>query len=294
MALFLMSSCCLGANRDPRPEAMAAAAAITTRAQAEEAARAPGIRALRPARAAAAWSPNPANPPLFLDLPVKDGKVRPDIVAKWVANAPNEMVEAYAANLNGYYAVAIEIGTKDGLLAVNRQLHEKLTRLRVAHAYEEYDGDHTNKLRERIGRACCRSSPRTSWRRSTRPRRSRPRSDRRLSMAVDSPSRCSLEPGAGALGDRNVRVPLERSDPPRGARPGAAPVVGGRRGGGGAPGRRIGAGTLVPQGRRDQDTVQGLRARGARGRRHGVPRARAAGHGLRRQVPRRHATPCAP
>ena len=151
MALFLMSSCCLSANRDPRPETMAAAAAITTRAQAEEAARAPGIGPSVLLAQAAAWSPNPTNPPLFLDLPVKDGKVRPDVVAKWVANAPNEMVEAHAANLNRYYAVAVEIGTKDGLLAANRQLHEKLTRLHVAHAYEEYDGDHTNKLRERIG-----------------------------------------------------------------------------------------------------------------------------------------------
>jgi enterochelin esterase-like enzyme len=151
MALFLMSSCCLGANRDPRPDQMAAAAAITTRAQAEESARAPGIGPSVLLAQAAAWSPNPGNPPLFLDLPMKDGKVRPDIMAKWVANAPNEMVEMYAANLNRYYAVAIEIGTKDGLLRVNRELHDKLTRLHVAHAYEEYDGDHVNKLRERIG-----------------------------------------------------------------------------------------------------------------------------------------------
>ena len=46
---------------------------------------------------AAAWSPNPNNPPLYLDLPVKDGKVRPDIVAKWAANAPLAMVEQYVA-----------------------------------------------------------------------------------------------------------------------------------------------------------------------------------------------------
>jgi enterochelin esterase-like enzyme len=101
---------------------------------------------------AAAWSPNPANPPLYLDLPVKDGKVRPDIVAKWVANAPLEMLEQYASNLKKYYAVAIEVGTSDPLLASNRQLHDALTRLRVPHAYEEYDGDHTNKVKERIER----------------------------------------------------------------------------------------------------------------------------------------------
>ncbi len=152
MSLYIMSACCLGANRNPRPDAMAAAEAIKTREQAEEAARAPGFGPSVSLASAAAWSPNPANPPLYLDLPVKDGKVRPDIVAKWVANAPLEMLEQYASNLKKYYAVAIEIGTSDTLLASNRQLHDALTRLRVPHAYEEYDGDHTNRVRERIER----------------------------------------------------------------------------------------------------------------------------------------------
>ncbi len=154
MSLYIMSACCLGANRNPRPDALAAAEAIKTREQADEAARAPGFGPSVSLASAAAWSPNPANPPLYLDLPVKDGKVRPDIVAKWVANAPLEMLELeqYASNLRKYYAVAIEIGTSDTLLASNRQLHDALTRLRVPHAYEEYDGDHTNKVRERIER----------------------------------------------------------------------------------------------------------------------------------------------
>jgi S-formylglutathione hydrolase len=153
MSLYIMSACCLGANRNPRPDAMSAAEAIKTREQADEAARAPGFGPSVSLASAAAWSPNPANPPLYLDLPVKDGKVRGDIVAKWVANAPLEMLEQYASNLRKYYAVAIEIGTSDTLLASNRQLHEALTRLHVPHAYEEYDGDHTNRVRERIERS---------------------------------------------------------------------------------------------------------------------------------------------
>ena len=151
-SLYLMSSCCLGANRNPNPQSMAAAEAIKTREQAEEAARAPGFGPSVNLASAAAWSPNPKNPPLFLDLPVKDGKVQPDVVAKWVANAPLEMVDHYASNLKKYYAIAVEIGTADGLLAANRQLHDAMTRLRIPHAYEEYDGDHTNRVRERIER----------------------------------------------------------------------------------------------------------------------------------------------
>ena len=151
-SLYLMSSCCLTANRNPNPEAMAAAAAITTREQADEASRAPGFGPSVNLASAAAWSPNPGNPPLYLDLPVKDGKVQPEVVAKWVANAPLEMIDQHASNLKKYYAIAIEVGTSDGLLASNKQLHDAMARLQIPHSYEEYDGDHTNKVRERIER----------------------------------------------------------------------------------------------------------------------------------------------
>jgi enterochelin esterase-like enzyme len=52
--------------------------------------------------------------------------------------------------LKSHYGIAIDIGTEDGLLASNRVLHEAMTRLRIPHGYEEYDGDHTDKVRERI------------------------------------------------------------------------------------------------------------------------------------------------
>ena len=150
-SLYIMSACCLAPN-NPQPGAMAAAEAIKTREQAEEAARAPGFGASVNLASAAAWSPNPNNPPLYLDLPVKDGKVRPDIVAKWAANAPLTMIEQHVAGLKAFYAIAIDIGTKDNLISTNRQLHEALTRLKIPHSYEEYDGDHTNRVGERIER----------------------------------------------------------------------------------------------------------------------------------------------
>ena len=62
MSLYIMSACCLGANRDPRPDAMAAAEAIKTREQAETAARAPGFGPSVTLASAAAWSPNPCQP----------------------------------------------------------------------------------------------------------------------------------------------------------------------------------------------------------------------------------------
>ena len=149
-ALYLMSSCCLTANRAPRPDA-SRPRGDHHREQAETAASAPGFGRHQP-RLGGGVVASPSNPPLYLDLPVKDGKVRPDVVAKWVANAPIEMVGEHLAALNRYYAIAIDIGLQDGLLGSNQQLHEALSRLHVPHSFEEYEGDHTNQVRERIER----------------------------------------------------------------------------------------------------------------------------------------------
>jgi enterochelin esterase-like enzyme len=145
-SLYILSACCLTPQLNPRPESMAAAEAIRSREQAEKAERGPSVTLA----SAAAWSPNPGNPPLFLDLPMKDGKVRPEIVAKWAANSPLAMIDQYVPNLKTYRAIAMDIGTKDGLLASNKELELAMTRFGIVHAYEEYDGDHTNRRAERV------------------------------------------------------------------------------------------------------------------------------------------------
>ena len=151
-ALYVMSACCLAVDREYDAKALAPAEAIRTRAQAEEAARAPGYMPSVVLAWAAAWSPNPRNAPLFLDLPTAKGALRPEVIERWRANSPLETLEQQVANLDAYYAVAIDIGTRDTLLAFNRQLHEKMTRLRIPHGYEEYDGDHTDGIPERMRR----------------------------------------------------------------------------------------------------------------------------------------------
>jgi hypothetical protein len=49
-----------------------------------------------------------------------------------------------------YYGIAIDVGAADPSLASTRQLHAAMTKLRIPHAYEEYDGDRTSRIRERI------------------------------------------------------------------------------------------------------------------------------------------------
>ena len=149
-SLYLMSSCCLSASLTFDPGRMAPAEAIKTREEAEEAGRGRGFGPSVTLASAAAWSPNPKNPPLYFDLPVKDGKPQPDVIAKWAANAPLAMVGQYVSSLKMYKAIGMEVGTKDGLLRTNKELEEMLTGFGVTHTYEEYEGDHTNKVYERI------------------------------------------------------------------------------------------------------------------------------------------------
>ena len=98
---------------------------------------------------AAAWSPNPMNPPKFFDLPTKDGKVVPEIAAKWIANSPLAMVDQYWTNLKKYKAFKMDVGLQDGLAASNKEMDESLTRLGISHQFETYEGDHTNHVKER-------------------------------------------------------------------------------------------------------------------------------------------------
>jgi len=149
-ALYLMSSCCLNASLNPRVEQMTTAAGVTTREQAEAESKKPGFGISVTLAEAAAWSPNPNNPPLYYDLPVRDGKVQNDVVAKWAANAPLAMLPEWVPQLKKYKAIGMEIGTKDSLYRTNKELDAMMTGFGITHTYEEYDGDHTNRVRERV------------------------------------------------------------------------------------------------------------------------------------------------
>ena len=99
---------------------------------------------------AAAWSPDPENPPLYLDLPTKDGVPQPDVLAKWAANAPLAFVDQYIGSLRQYRAIAIDVGDEDRLRDGAAQLHEVLDRYGLAHSYEVYPGTHTSRVADRF------------------------------------------------------------------------------------------------------------------------------------------------
>jgi enterochelin esterase-like enzyme len=99
---------------------------------------------------AAAWSPNPKNPPMFFDLPTIDGKPQPAIIAKWAANSPLAMLDQYVSNLKLLHAIQVDVGLQDGLLGSNKILDELLTQFDISHTFETYEGDHTSGVKQRF------------------------------------------------------------------------------------------------------------------------------------------------
>ncbi len=147
-SLYVMSPCCLS----PRTAAPANAeadkllAAVKTPA---DSAKLPFMARAQLA-AAAAWSPNPKNPPLFLDLPTQSGEAQADVLARWAANAPLAFIHQYTANLRRYRGIALDVGDQDGLRTDTAKLHDVLDNYGIANTFEIYPGTHTSKLGERF------------------------------------------------------------------------------------------------------------------------------------------------
>lgn len=100
---------------------------------------------------AAAWSPNPNNPPFYLDLPIKNGQLQPGVLAKWAANMPLTTLDQYIGNLKKLKAFAFDAGTKDeGIAASIKVLDAELNKYGVKHVFEIYEGTHISRVAERI------------------------------------------------------------------------------------------------------------------------------------------------
>jgi len=146
-AIYALSSCCLNEG-NPRPTSDGKPSAAESIKTAEEAR---GNRGAQGTLArAAAWAPNPANPPLYLDLPTKNGQVQPQVAVKWAANSPVAMLDQHVPNLKKMKAIALDVGLQDNLIVSNKVLVDALTRFGVPHTFETYEGDHSSKVGQRM------------------------------------------------------------------------------------------------------------------------------------------------
>ena len=147
-SLYVMSPCCLSARTAGPATTELETAVAGLKAPADSAGLPFGARAQL--ADAAAWSPNPKNPPLYLDLPVKDGAIQPAVLAKWAANAPLAFIDQYIAGLRSYHGVALDVGDQDGLRGDTGTLHDVLDEYGIQHSFEVYPGTHTSAVADRF------------------------------------------------------------------------------------------------------------------------------------------------
>ena len=148
-SLYIMSPCCMSARGagPSNPEAEKALQEVKTPA---DSAKLPFRAAGSTRRRPPPGRPNPKNPPLYLDLPSKDGVVQPDVLAKWAANAPLAFVDQYIGNLRQYKAIAMDVGDQDGLRVGAAKLHEILDTYGIPNTFEVYAGTHTSAVAVRF------------------------------------------------------------------------------------------------------------------------------------------------
>src|SRR5690348_8788923 len=146
-SLYIMSPCCLSAR--PAPTNAEIAKTLEAVKTPEDSAKLPFFARAQLA-SAAAWSPDPKNPPLYLDLPTKNGEAQPEVLAKWAANAPLAFVDQYIGNLRRYRAIAIDVGDQDRLRTDTAKLHDVLDKYAIANSFEVYPGTHTSRVADRF------------------------------------------------------------------------------------------------------------------------------------------------
>jgi len=147
-SLYIMSPCCLSAR--PMGPANADLEKVVAAAKTPADTASLGFFQRAQLATAAAWSPNPKNPPFYFDLPTKSGEPQPDVLAKWTANAPLAFIDQYIGNLREYRAIAIDVGDQDGLKTDTGKLHEVLDTYGIGNTFELYRGTHTSAVADRF------------------------------------------------------------------------------------------------------------------------------------------------
>ena len=106
-----------------------------------------------------AFSPNPNKPPFYCDFPFKmvNGRLQPSEpgFSNWEKHFPVNMVRKYRTNLLKLRGLRFDSGYEDEFKFIPpnaRALSSVLTNLGIPHKFEEYNGDHRNRIPGKDGR----------------------------------------------------------------------------------------------------------------------------------------------
>jgi enterochelin esterase family protein len=103
---------------------------------------------------AATYSPNPENPPYYVDLPVAfpSGELVQEIWDRWLAFDPVVNVHARLDNLRVLSGIMLDVGINDdyNLHWGHRLLSHYLAEAGIPHEYREHAGNHGGRSRESL------------------------------------------------------------------------------------------------------------------------------------------------
>ena len=145
-SIYMMSACCLD------PMTMTPESAKAIEAMTPEQVAAADFGGLAAISTLATWSPDPTDDG-FLKVYTglqDDGTIDPLVNQRLAANSPVVLVPQYLPALNALDGFAMDIGDQDFLLEGNRKFRAELDRFGVEYDFELYEGDHGNRIRERI------------------------------------------------------------------------------------------------------------------------------------------------
>jgi S-formylglutathione hydrolase len=160
-AFYALSPCCVGLEADLGPDnrAWLKTAQLRSRDQVK-----PTVQSLEEfytiafLALSAAFSPNPQNPPLYVDLPFVERNRRlesnGEAYSKWRSQMPLYLVEQYRTNLEKLRGIFLDYGALEEFSHVRtttRAFSQELASRGIGHTFEVYaGGDHVNKIRERL------------------------------------------------------------------------------------------------------------------------------------------------
>ena len=145
-SIYMMSACCL------QPMVLDTDAARRIEALSEEDLAKADFGVLAPVSTLVTWSPDPTDSGILkADAGLReDGTLDPLVNYRIAANSPTVLIPQYLPALNSFEAFAMDIGDMDFLQEPNTQFREELDRFGVEYQFELYQGDHGNRIAERI------------------------------------------------------------------------------------------------------------------------------------------------
>jgi enterochelin esterase-like enzyme len=157
-AVYGISACCLGfVDREADWTISSTAWPPTLQMESADQFASAGFASQAQIALAAAFSPNADHPPFYADFPFElaDGKAQliEPVWERWIAHTPLGMLESFGSNLRQLRAVRFDVGTADGFPHIptdSRAFSLALDAAGIPHMFQEYEGDHLNRIAERI------------------------------------------------------------------------------------------------------------------------------------------------